>query len=173
MLVWQCEESRMSSPRSSWRPRASASSSALLRCGCYSRRARAAAGRRSAVDLTSRICSAEWRAADAAESSARGSSMRLGWQMGSRAAACWLSGELGWGIWRRGGGGAPRTRSAAHPLHMPQAGVQPGLGGTTEDGGWVAGMAANITFTVPHAAPDQIAELAGAWCRCAVLCVLW
>ena len=72
-----------------------------------------------------------------------------------------------------GGGGAPRTRSVAHPLHMPQTGVQLGLGGTTEDGGWVAGMAANITFTVPHAAPDQIAELAGAWCRCAVLCVPW
>ena len=46
-----------------------------------------------------------------------------------------MSGELGGGSGEGGRRGAPTGRSVTHALHIPQAGVQPGLGGTIEAGG--------------------------------------
>jgi hypothetical protein len=72
-----------------------------------------------------------------------------------------------------------RRGGAQNPLRGASLAHAPGRRAARfgwDNGGWGVGCwygCQHHTFRVPHAAPDQIAELAGAWCRCAVLCVLW
>ena len=82
------------------------------------------------LDRRSTFTGAKYGAGDQPVGRAAGGGGRLGRQMGGRAAAGWLAGELGRGSRQGGCGGVASGRALRMSLHMPPAGVQAGQGRT-------------------------------------------